>query len=141
MRAINYIVVHHSASPRTTTAAEIEKWHRAKGWQGIGYHYVIEGDGHIEIGRLEEIVGAHVEGHNKDSIGICVVGDNTKPEQSWTPKQVQVLYSLLVKLHNKYPKAQLKGHRDFKPTECPGRADWRELLTSQAAQMLFWFGA
>lgn len=72
------IVIHHSAS-QDVSAAEIHRWHRQKGWSGIGYHFVVRLDGTIEKGRPIETVGAHAgpEG-NFDSIAVCLTGDFTK---------------------------------------------------------------
>src|SRR5665647_1150514 len=68
------IVVHHSASP-DVPAAEIHRWHLAQGWSGIGYHYVIRASGAVELGRPAAAVGAHTQGCNEDSLGICLTGD------------------------------------------------------------------
>src|SRR3990172_1507481 len=57
-----------------TTAAEIDAWHKARGWKGIGYHYLIRKDGTIEGGRPETEVGAHVAGMNSRALGICFSG-------------------------------------------------------------------
>lgn len=78
-RVIKKIVVHCSASPDTMDvgAKEIRDWHvSGNGWSDIGYHWVIRRDGTIEAGRPEDISGAHVKGHNSDSIGIVWVGTN-----------------------------------------------------------------
>ena len=75
-RNIRYLVVHCSATPegRDHTAKDIDLWHRQRGFEGIGYNYVIRLDGTIELGRDVNKIPAHVEGHNKDSIGICYIG-------------------------------------------------------------------
>lgn len=76
MRKIKKIVVHTSDSPddRDVRAADIDQWHRERGWSMIGYHAVVTKDGDVEEGRPEERSGAHVKGHNKDSLGIVWVG-------------------------------------------------------------------
>jgi N-acetylmuramoyl-L-alanine amidase len=81
MRKINRIFVHCSDTPtgRDVSAADIKRWHtdpkpKGNGWRDIGYSHVIRIDGTIELGRPVEQVGAHVAGHNSDSIGICLVG-------------------------------------------------------------------
>jgi N-acetylmuramoyl-L-alanine amidase len=111
-------VVHHSASPLKTTVDQIRAWHQLKGFKDVGYHYVILNDGTVVLTRPVEEVGAHAEGHNKDSIGICVVGDNTIPGREWGPKQKEALRILLQKL----PQVKVLGHRDLPgaATLCPG---------------------
>ena len=71
MRTITLIIIHCSAVRpyQTSTAAQIDSWHRARGWNGIGYHYVILRDGTVQPGRPEDAVGAHCVGHNAHSIG------------------------------------------------------------------------
>ena len=78
MRTITLIIIHCSAvrPDQTSSAADIEKWHRRDNhWKnGIGYHYVIRRDGQIEPGRPEWLIGAHCVNHNAHSIGICYEG-------------------------------------------------------------------
>lgn len=114
----DYLVVHCSATqPKANVGVkEIRQWHREKGWIDIGYHFVIRRDGTIEAGRPENVVGAHVENFNSNSIGICMVGgiDATgKPEDNFTPAQYAALAEKLRELKAKYPNAKVQGHRDF----------------------------
>lgn len=75
-RIINRIVVHCSATPEGTpfNAADIDRWHRDRGWNGIGYHAVVLLYGTVESGRDESLAGAHVRGHNKDSLSVVYIG-------------------------------------------------------------------
>ena len=57
-----------------TDAAEIDRWHRERGWLKIGYHFVIKRDGTIEEGRHVDEVGAHAKGHNSTSVSVCMIG-------------------------------------------------------------------
>lgn len=119
-RLITYLVVHTSATPASADigAKEIDRWHRAKGWLGIGYHFVIRRDGTVETGRPVDRVGAHVQGYNKNSIGICMVGgvdENGHDMGNYTPEQFVALFDLLTKLKADYPTADIRGHRDFSP--------------------------
>lgn len=68
------------------SADEIRKWHKARGFKDIGYHYVIHLDGRVENGRNIEAVGTHCEGHNANSIGVVYVGGLSKDGK--TPKCV-----------------------------------------------------
>lgn len=120
MRAITHIVVHCTATPegRWHTVADIRAWHKAKGWSDIGYHWVVLLDGSVEQGRPESIAGAHVSGHNANSIGVVYVGgvdkDKLKPKDTRTPAQKKTLLSLLKRLKAQWPDAEILGHRDFK---------------------------
>lgn len=118
---IKKIVIHASASPhRGDTAEDIHRWHRKKGWDGIGYHYVISEGGKIEAGRPHYWQGSHVKNHNKNTLGICLLGMGTSIDD-FTFVQMDALYSLLSKLHTRYPDAEIVGHRDLDPDkDCPG---------------------
>ena len=116
----DFIVIHCSATSEKQNfgAADIDKWHRSKGWACIGYHYVIKRDGTLEVGRKESQVGAHVADWNSVSLGICLIGgidadDPTKAEDNYTPEQWTSLIKLLKDLKTRYPKAKIQGHRDF----------------------------
>lgn len=113
MRDIRHIVIHCSASPNgnaNVTRDVIDSWHKAKGWRMVGYHYVIEIDGSIVVGRREVDMGAHVQGSNEHSIGICVIGTSAFMLEQW-----QSLRALSRELALRYPAAQFLGHRDFSP--------------------------
>lgn len=115
---IKYLVVHCSASPPNVyvDAAVIDRWHRQRGFFKIGYHYVIKRDGVVEKGREEEEVGAHAQGYNTGSIGICLAGGvdgKNNPTNNFTHEQQQSLIDLLEKLLKRYPKAEILGHRDL----------------------------
>ncbi len=117
-RSTNWLVVHCAATrpDQDIGRAEIDKWHKARGWSGIGYHYVIRRDGSVEVGRPVAEIGAHVEGHNSDSVGICLVGGldrDGQPAPEYTAAQWSSLHGLLVGLHAHYPAAAIVGHRDF----------------------------
>lgn len=95
---------------------DIDRWHRLRGWAGIGYHWVIRRDGRLEPGRPMNLRGAHVENYNHCAIGICMVGGvdaKGKPSPNFTPAQMDALRGLLDTLSKQFPKATIQGHRDF----------------------------
>lgn len=119
MRKITHLVVHCTATPegRDVSAAEIRGWHKAKGWADIGYHYVVRLDGRVEKGRPDIEPGAHVSGHNRNTIGIVYAGgvakDGKTPKDTRTGAQKAALRKLINQLKQTYPAAQVVGHRDF----------------------------
>lgn len=125
MRKITFIIVHTSAikPDQTSSAAQIDEWHKQRGWRSIGYHAVIRRDGTIEPGRPVNEMGAHCYFHNRHSIGICYEGGldaEGKPADTRTPEQKKAMRELLEKLHKEYPKALIVGHRDLAPgRDCP----------------------
>lgn len=129
MRKINKIIIHCSATQegRNISAATIDRWHKKRGWRGIGYHYVIGLDGMIEYGRMVDVPGAHVKGHNADSIGIVYIGgvEAEKKKDKWiakdtrTPEQIATLLELLRLLKKIHPEATIHGHNEFAAKSCP----------------------
>ena len=125
MRSINEIIVHCSATPegRDFTVADITRWHKARGFRTIGYHYVIYRDGSVHTGRPLEQAGAHCLKHNAHSIGVCYIGgvatDGRTPKDTRTPEQKDALVKLLKDLHVRFPHATIHGHRDFAAKACP----------------------
>lgn len=120
MRDLTGIVIHCSATKegQDISAADIRKWHvEERGWQDIGYHFVVRLDGSVETGRPIATAGAHVSGHNATTIGICYVGglDNrSQPKDTRTPAQRIALRTLVDTLKHAYPSVrEVKGHRDF----------------------------
>lgn len=118
-----YITVHSSATQPLPhiTVDTIRGWHvNGNGWSDIGYHYIIESDGSVRTGRPLTQVGAHVKGHNKSNIGICLVGGvdkNGDPVMNYSEKQLQSLHGLVKGLQFIYliPDSRVKGHRDLSP--------------------------
>lgn len=118
LTSVDYLVVHCSATKITQDIGkqEIDKWHRQRKMFGIGYHYVIRRDGSLEEGREHTVMGAHVRGHNHNSIGICLIGgidEKGKPEQNYESAQYAALKALLKYLKEHHPEADVIGHRDF----------------------------
>lgn len=125
MRDINKVILHCSD---TIEGAHIDvdtirMWHKARGWNDIGYHYVIYLDGTIAKGRDLDVVGAHCRGNNKDSIGVCYIGgvnamkentDTMTAQQDMAFLELWNALKLVVGDHIK-----LYGHNDFSNKACP----------------------
>jgi N-acetyl-anhydromuramyl-L-alanine amidase AmpD len=113
------IVVHCSATRATQMLGvkDIDRMHRQRGFIAVGYHYVITRDGLVEIGRPVGTIGAHVEGFNSVSVGICMIGgvgpDGKRGEDNFTAAQYARLVGLLNTLRTTYPSARICGHRDL----------------------------
>lgn len=109
MREIKSIVIHCTDSPNPAqTVEDVRRWHIAKGWNDIGYHWLICMDGLLQRGRDEALVGAHCKGHNLDSIGIALAGrDNFKPEQFDTLRALLRVKKIL------HPYARLFAHNEL----------------------------
>lgn len=136
MRKINQIIIHCSDTieGKNFTVDDIRRWHKARGWLDIGYHYVVYLDGSIHRGRSEEVVGAHCEGHNAHSIGVCYIGGKEagtfKAKDTRTPAQKESLIRLLIDLVCRYPDAEIVGHRDLANRKCPcfdAKTEYRNL--------------
>jgi N-acetylmuramoyl-L-alanine amidase len=125
MRKITKLIVHCTATPegRPTSVAQVDAWHRARGFAGIGYHYLIGLNGERWTGRPIERPGAHAAGHNENSIGVCYVGglapDGKTPRDTRTEAQRRALLDLLRELKQRFPAATIHGHREFAAKACP----------------------
>ena len=168
-RTISLIVVHCSATlsgqwlpgtgpslpvtQRRTAAGVIDSWHAARGFKRlqaavtsfnarlphIGYHYVIDVDGYVWTGRDLCEIGAHVQGHNANSVGICMVG-GAEADAGYTPEQWDALAALVTLLGERLQVPLVKrsgiraskgvcGHRDLSPdTNGDGVITQREWL-------------
>ena len=125
---IDAIVIHCSATRegQDARASDIDKWHKERGFAMIGYNYVIDLDGTVELGRPLTMDGAHCstagvsgKSYNKHSIGICYVGGldrsgNPKDTRTW--KQKLAMEKLVRNLLEQYPNiVEVIGHRDASP--------------------------
>lgn len=146
---VTAIVIHYSATviEKSYTAADIDRWHREKGYREIGYHYFIRRDGTVETGRdLTQPgrfeMGAHSRGENDSSIGICYEGGvraaapNTGFD-SRTPEQIEAMIALIRDLMERFPGAVVRGHREMPgaATQCPGflaSAWWDHVMRAEA---------
>lgn len=127
MRDIDYIVLHYSATydDEDYGVEDIRAMHMRRGFNDIGYHWVIKLDGTVQKGRDEALTGAHVKGHNHNTIGICLIGGLKRSSgiglgvDTRTPEQKEAAIKLIDRLLKKYPKARIVGHKDLGPTQCP----------------------
>jgi len=127
-----HIVIHHSADDKSTPAG-MAAWHIQRGWDGLGYHFVIGNgvgyaDGQVFVGERwpKQMHGAHCKTpgneYNEHGIGICLIGDfdNHPP----TGKQMQALARLVSYLSNQcgIPKSRINTHGGVThKTACPGK--------------------
>jgi len=118
IKNIKLLVVHCSDTKdsENLSALDLHKMHLKFGWDGIGYHKIINRSGKVENGRPEYWIGAHVKGKNDISLGVCLIGRN-----KFTTKQYLSLEKILRKWKSLYPEAKIVGHRDTGNTNktCP----------------------
>ena len=113
---IKFLIVHCSDTNNDFTVEDIHKMHLSFGWNGIGYHKVIDQKGKIFNGRPEYWVGAHVKGFNKESLGVCLIG-----KHDFSNKQFKSLEIVLSRWKRIYKDAKILGHKDVVKTSktCP----------------------
>jgi N-acetylmuramoyl-L-alanine amidase len=117
LRNIKYIVVHCTATPPTTTVESIKRyWKEQRGWDTPGYHYLIQRQGTL-IQLLDESKNSNgVYAHNSNCINIAYIGGvdkDGKPQDNRSDAQKHSMFDLIVSLTEKYPQAEVLGHRDF----------------------------
>lgn len=125
-KSTDTLVIHCAATrPKMDVGVkEITEWHKDRGFDDIGYHYVIRQSGQVEKGRPDNLQGAHAIAVNGTSIGICLVGgvnDELLWENNFSEAQFRSLKSLIVLLKNKYKGIErIIGHYEVEPKkQCP----------------------
>lgn len=145
MRTINKLVIHCSASDNpdqdsieaikdlhTSPPDKVFKWGKyttnGRGWSDVGYHFLISKSGVLFNGRPENIIGAHVAGHNRDSIGVCLSGESGLP----TPGQEKTLELVCKDLCKRYglSKMDIIGHKDLDNKKTCPNFDIHEFVSS-----------
>ncbi|XP_052387886.1 peptidoglycan-recognition protein SC2-like [Carassius gibelio] len=124
------VIIHHTAlrfcaQPRESVSqlAHIQHMHvQERGFDDIGYNFLISGDGTVYEGRGWGIVGAHAKEHNLNSVGIAFMGNfnNEMPSSSSLSALLRLLHIGVLHGHVR-PDFVLVGHRDVAKTECPGK--------------------
>jgi N-acetylmuramoyl-L-alanine amidase len=124
MRKLTRIILHCTATPdgRHVDVDTIRSWHRKRGWSDIGYHYVIYLDGSVHAGRDVAKAGAHVVGHNADTIGVVYVGGTDaggKAKDTMNAAQETAFVNLVKHLRDQYGPLTLHGHNEYAAKACP----------------------
>lgn len=130
---VEEIIIHTSAtrplwmsgSTLAAKVAEIRSWHRANGWNDIGYHWIIDRDGAYMVGRAETTVGAHTIGKNTGTIGVCLLGGHGSAEtdqffDNYTFEQQEALLLLIEAIRSRTPIKKVSGHNEYAAKACPG---------------------
>ena len=135
MRKIDSIVVHCSATRSDWMSAdgineqlkEIDKWHRERGFDMIGYSYLVSRNGEVVQGRPLEKTPAAQKGHNTGSIAICLIGGfgsdaDDLATDHYTPVQLARAYSLIRELQEQFnvKNDNVLGHNRLSTKACPG---------------------
>ncbi|NXW37237.1 PGRP2 amidase, partial [Phaetusa simplex] len=135
------VYIHHTSSPsdpcRTFAACAramraMQRFHQdTRGWDDIGYSFMVGSDGYLYQGRGWHWVGAHTKGYNSKGYGVGYVGDfsATLPD----PDTIALVRDELLpcairtgRLHHNYT---LRGHRQLGHTDCPGNSLFHEIKT------------
>ena len=109
----DHIVIHCADTPddRDVEMAEIKRWHvEERGWDDIGYHFVIRRNGLVEVGRDIKLQGAHAKAVNGSSVGVCLVG-----RSDFDKRQFDSLRDTVQMLLKLYPDCKVIGHCDVEP--------------------------
>lgn len=134
MRPISEIIIHCTATQPNwmedhatrEKVAEVRQWHmRDRGWKDIGYHFLIDRDGTLALGRPIDQVGAHTQNHNTGTIGISMFGGfgsaaTDSFSDNFTPEQDKALRALIKDLSALYKIKKVSGHNEYAAKACPG---------------------
>ena len=124
MRQINYIIIHCTATLQSATVQSIKNyWFNVEKWTTVGYHYLIEPDGTINYLLPESEISNGCKGYNHCAINVSYIGGitaNNIPIDNRTPEQKEALLSIITKLKQTYPTAEVVGHTNLNPNKaCP----------------------
>ncbi len=163
--AVRMAFVHHTDNPNGYAPSEVPAMLRAiyvyhryvKGWNDIGYNFVIDLYGRIFEARAggidEPVVGAQAGGYNLVSTGIAVLGTFTSvPISAPARSALEALLAWKLSLHGvpaegsvmvrvnpagasysrfpanaRVPLPRIAGHREADTTDCPGNVLYSEL--------------
>ena len=130
---MNEIIVHCTATPPQwmynnsieAKIIEVTRWHRARGFRTIGYHWIIDRDGTVAAGRPETEMGAHVKGHNMGTIGISLIGAagaaaTDEFNEHFTFAQRAALADLIREISARTNIKRVTGHNLYAAKGCPG---------------------
>ncbi|XP_033112156.1 peptidoglycan recognition protein 1-like isoform X2 [Anneissia japonica] len=135
---VKYVFIHHtdgractSQSSCSSVVRGIQNYHMDdRGWDDIGYSFLIGEDGKVYEGRGWDRVGAHTRGYNDVGIAISFMGNfsNIKPKQI-ALDAAKNLINCGVRLRKVSTTYILRGHRDMGTTTCPGDTLYAEIKT------------
>lgn len=130
---VDTIVIHITVSDYGDVET-VDRWHKDRGWEAIGYHFLItncfpsrkrwelkrpdpSSDGVGYTGRSTEFAGAHVKGHNSHSIGVAMVGK----KGAFTSKQLDQAVKICIQMKKDFPNiTKIVGHFElFDGKSCP----------------------
>ena len=123
-RKIKYIVVHCTASPRSTTVEAIKNHWKNIGWKNVGYHKIVKPNGDVVTLAPDGVITNGVKGHNFESVHVSYIGgidSRLQPIDNRTQGQKDALSQVLHEWRKLYPTAIIQGHRDFPEAKkaCP----------------------
>ena len=137
---VDTIIIHCSdtSSSSSICVDDIERWHKARGFDCVGYHYVIKTNGEIQLGRSIDCVGAHCAGENYRSIGICYIGGRDSfghvADTRTFAQKVSILYLICQIVRCYYPNIKrVLGHNDLSTKTCPNfdaKFEYRNLISN-----------
>jgi hypothetical protein len=132
------LTLHHTDGRQTATVEEslreikfIQDFHQnGRGWNDIAYHYLIDTAGNVFEGRPDDVLGSHTKNNNTGNVGIVMLGTYHAPKNDpVTRVQLDAFLGIAGYLVNKFGinPDTLKGHRQYKSTDCPGDLMFAEL--------------
>ncbi len=156
-RRPTYLVVHHTAGANSTdysrahayaVARQIQQGHFARGFIDSGQQFTNSRGGYLMEGRhrsLEavrarnrHVLGAHVENHNSETIGIENEGLYTSVQPPQALKNSLIALSAWICQQYNIGTNNIRGHRDFNATACPGNRlyAWLPTLRTEVRRRL-----
>ncbi|MEV0387828.1 N-acetylmuramoyl-L-alanine amidase [Nonomuraea sp. NPDC050643] len=110
-------IVHYTDGPTTQTPRAVQDYHMdERGWNDIGYNFLVRDDGTAYEGRGWLIRGAHASDHNITGIGCAYIGRNNPTERA--KQSIRALYDEACAQAGHL--LAMRGHSHVGDTDCPG---------------------
>jgi len=126
---VTTVVIHHTVTADDFLTENIAHFHiQTNDWPGIGYHYVVDHRGVIEMVNYPETMSYHVGTANSYTVGVALKGNFTSNPP--TDKQLDAAAWLVDRLQGELPIDEVLGHREVPgaKTACPGDTwpEWKD---------------
>ncbi len=118
-RRVDRVFLHCSASDNAShdNVATIRRWHKARGFSDVGYHFFIHKNGKISKGRPIDKIPAAQHGNNTGTIAICLHG---LKKGKFTQAQFKAIQSLSQEINRAYfSNISFHGHKEVSAKACP----------------------
>lgn len=136
--AVDEIIIHHFYRPDVPASASaehergamrgVQDFHTDKGWDDIGYSFVVFDSGRAYEARGWHRSGAHTVGKNHSALAFCLAIDGDQADA--TDEAYRAIGELIeegIRRGAIKPNPRITGHTDYAAKSCPGDRVYRDM--------------